>query len=56
MKLTRKEQEICEKYRTYNTAGKVRCRECPLAVDIKCYMCKANMNEEEWKEYQEGKR
>lgn len=40
MKLTPKEQEICDKYSSYDETGHVHCTECPLTLDIKyCEYC-----------------
>lgn len=51
MKLTTKEMEICKKYSMRDKEGYVHCRECPLAVDVRYSLCKANITKKEWKEY-----
>lgn len=43
MKLTPKEQEICDKYSAYDETGHVHCIECPLAIrkeyyNFECYV------------------
>jgi hypothetical protein len=40
MKLTPKEQEICDKYRERDETGLVRCYKCPLCINhhyAECY-------------------
>lgn len=53
--LTEKQKKICEQYRRRDGEGKVRCRECPLAVDHNDYTCRANADynphTREWEEH-----
>lgn len=53
--LTEKQKQICEQYRRRDREGKVRCRECPLAVDHNDYICRANADynphTREWEEH-----
>lgn len=51
MKLTDEEKEICKKYGRRDEEGFVHCHECPLAFDIRYYLCKSNLTKNEWKEY-----
>ena len=51
MKLTNKEQAICDKYSQRDEHGKVHCPECPLALDRFLHLCKANCEKEEWEEF-----
>lgn len=45
MKLTAKEQEICDKYGARDKiTGKVRCAECPLSIDHRLCICYANID------------
>ena len=53
MKLTETEQKICDKYGQIGTDSKVHCSECPLVIDTRFCLCKANCTEEEWKEWKE---
>ena len=53
MKLTKEGQAICDKYSMRDESGRVWCCECPLAVDKRYCVCKANTTEEEWEEYNE---
>lgn len=39
MKLTPKEQEMCDKYSAYDETGHVQCRKCPLNLDTKYCEC-----------------
>ena len=39
MKLTPKEQEICDKYSAYDETEHVQCRKCPLAIREGYYNC-----------------
>ena len=51
MKLTKKEQKICEKYSAYDENHKVHCFECPLGLHefIGDYgRCKATLTKKEW--------
>lgn len=52
MGLTKEEKAICKKYGEYIN-GKVRCSECPLAVDTRYCVCKKNATAEEYREYKE---
>ena len=52
MELGEDEKRICEKYRARDANGRVQCDECPLATDIRWCVCKANITEEEWEEFQ----
>ena len=49
MKLTKKEQEICNRYSARDSNGFVHCNECPLVFDT--LLCKSNCDETEWDEY-----
>lgn len=40
--LTERQRKICEKYSARGDNGKVRCHECPLVIDERYCMCKAN--------------
>lgn len=51
MRLTKEEQEICGKYSTYDETDRVHCCDCPLAVDKRYAVCKANMTPEEWRKW-----
>lgn len=50
MKLTPEEKEICKEY-GLRVNGKVRCPECPLVIDARYCLCKANASKAEWWEY-----
>lgn len=52
MKLTDDEKKICEKYGARDSDNRVHCFECPLTIDTRYCVCKANITEEEWEEYQ----
>lgn len=39
MKLTPKEQEICDKYSAYDETGHVRCSKCPLCINPRYAEC-----------------
>lgn len=47
-----KQMKICKKYSTRDKDGYVHCTDCPLVVDRKYYMCKANSHydrkQKEW--------
>lgn len=47
MILTEEEKEICKMHRRSHEDGKTRCNECPLVIDVKWCICKANCTEEE---------
>lgn len=51
MKLTEEEQKICEKYRKRDENNTVHCFDCPLVIDRRLCTCKANVTEEEYKEW-----
>lgn len=51
MKLTPDEQKICDEYGKRDTFNRVHCFECPLALNIRYCVCKANATEEEYKEW-----
>ena len=53
MKLTLEEQKICDEYSKRDAFNKVHCYECPLAIDTRFCICKANVTEEEYKEWRE---
>ena len=40
--MTKKEKEICKKYRGRDEKGFVHCKECPLVVDEYGFLCKSN--------------
>ena len=44
MKLTPKEQAICDEYSKRDEDGKVRCDKCPLAIDVFDCICYANID------------
>lgn len=54
MTLTKDEKAICKKYGAYDETGNVHCSDCPLAVDTRLCVCKANCTREEWEEYKDG--
>lgn len=45
MKLTDEEQKICEKYSAYDEHGLVHCNECPLVINKRFCVCKANIDD-----------
>ena len=45
MRLTKEEQEICKKYSERDENNTVHCFECPLVIDMRNCLCKANANE-----------
>lgn len=51
MKLTESEKAICKKFRKRDEKGFVHCCDCPLEVDSRYALCKANLTKKEWKEY-----
>lgn len=51
MKLTDEEKKICKKYGKRDKDYKVHCYECPLAIDTRYCICKANVTEEEYREW-----
>ena len=53
MILTLKEKEICKEFSKRGDNGKVRCPECPLALDKRLCICKRNATKAEYKEYTE---
>jgi hypothetical protein len=50
MTLTEEEKKICSYYSQTFDDGKVGCSRCPLQVDRRWCVCKANCTEEEWEE------
>lgn len=44
MKLTLKEQEICDKYRAFDKSNRVHCNKCPLVISRAALMCYANID------------
>lgn len=48
MKLTKKEKEICDKYKQRDERGLVRCHECPLAIDNRMELCYATADGRTW--------
>lgn len=50
MKLTKEEYKICRQYGALDESGKAHCSECPLVLDTRYCLCKANCTEEEWAE------
>lgn len=55
MKLTREEREICDRYSKRDQDGLVHCKECPLNLDARYCICKANCTREEFREYEKCK-
>lgn len=53
MTLTEEEQKICSYYSQTFADGKVGCSGCPLAIDTRWCICKANCTDEEWAERRE---
>lgn len=53
MTLTEEEKKICNHYRQRFADGKVRCSQCPLVIDTRYCLCKANCTEDEWEERKE---
>lgn len=56
MKLTREEREICDRYSERDQDGLVHCKECPLNLDARYCICKANCTREEFREYENANR
>lgn len=54
MTLNEEEQKICDYYSQRFADGKVGCSRCPLVVDERDCVCKANCTEEEWAERTEA--
>jgi hypothetical protein len=50
MKLTKEEDKICRQYGEPDADGRAHCEECPLVLDTRYCLCKANCTEEEWAE------
>lgn len=44
MRLTEREKETCEQYSATGKDGKVNCNSCPLVIDVKYHICKANVS------------
>lgn len=42
MKLSEKDQKVCDRYKAKDSRGFVHCHECPLVIDRRDFMCKAN--------------
>ena len=53
MRLTEEEKKICNHYGQTFADGKVGCSRCPLAIDTRWCVCKANCTKEEWEERKE---
>lgn len=53
MKLTNEEKEICEAYRKRDENNTVHCFECPLVINVREFICKANCTRKEWGERKE---
>jgi hypothetical protein len=53
MTLTEAEQKMCDQYGQVGADGKVHCAECPLVIDRRYCLCKANCTEKEWAERKE---
>lgn len=53
MTLNEEEQKVCDYYGQRFADGKVGCSRCPLVVDERYCICKANCTEEEWAERKE---
>jgi hypothetical protein len=51
MRLTLEEQKICKEYGKRDENNRVHCFECPLVLDIRYCVCKANVTEGEYKEW-----
>lgn len=47
VKLSPKEQAICDKYGSKDNTGRFHCPVCPLALDVG--LCKASLSKKEWK-------
>lgn len=56
MKLTEDEKEICRQYGARDDDGTVHCFECPLVIDKREFICKANCTAEEWTERKDNAR
>ena len=54
MRLTLEEQKICKEYSKRDENNSVHCFECPLVLNIRYCVCKANVTEEEYKEWKGG--
>ena len=53
MRLTKEEKEICKQFGQRDEKGYVHCRDCPLAIDLRYALCKANCHADEWHEHLE---
>lgn len=56
MKLTREDQMLCDKYGTPDSNGIVHCRDCPLMLNYRFCVCKANVEVDDleyWKDVRE---
>lgn len=49
MRLTAEEKKICKKYSKRDENNTVHCFECPLVIDMRLCLCKANATREERK-------
>ena len=49
MRLDNAEKAICKEY-SKRVNGKVRCRECPLVINLRDNACKRNTSEKDWEE------
>lgn len=54
MELTKEEDKICRQYGEPHEDGLAHCSECPLVIDKRYCLCKANCTEEEWQEFKHG--
>ena len=50
MRLTDEEKEICKKYSKRDENNKVHCYECPLVLNLRFCICKANISKKDWDE------
>ena len=51
MELTPQEQRVCDVFSRHDGNGKTRCSECPLCLNSRLAVCKANVTEEEYEEW-----
>ena len=51
MRLTEEEKKICDEYKKRDAFNRVHCFECPLALNIRYCVCKANVTAEEYREW-----
>ena len=45
-----KDGEICKKYSKRDENNKVHCYECPLVLNLRFCICKANISKKDWDE------